>query len=76
MIIKSNPEGSYLIFFSKEKTSMSFIFYKIINQGSVQVQNSNQPEIRLTRLQIYQRLLRELQQQRQRLIEIEQRLNN
>lgn len=55
---------------------MSFIFYKIINQGSVQVQNSNQPEIRLTRLQIYQRLLRELQQQRQRLIEIEQRLNN
>lgn len=54
---------------------MSFISYKIINQGSVQLQNSGQPEIRIARLQTYQRLLRELRQQRQRLIELELRLN-
>lgn len=54
---------------------MSFISYKIINQGSVQIQHSSQPEIRIARLQTYQRLLRELRQQRQRLIELERRLN-
>lgn len=52
---------------------MSFIAYKIISEGAVQ--NVNIPRERvLTRLQVYQRLLGELQHQRQRLIELEHHL--